>query len=253
MSDRNDSLDAARLAVAAEDEGHVDRIDACDLVAHDGAWRYAETHAREIEANWQAARALNPGYFNGRIFVLERGGLTGPRFSGTVLGIDFASFLYWRDRGFPPAGVRDVFGSALIRSSEGHVLLGRQRAGHVNGGRIYPPGGFIDTRDVRADGTIDIPASTARELAEETGLDPADFAVRPGLWLTQRGHQVSLAVEFRSRLTSAALHAEAVSRMGTVEDELTEFVVIRSPADLTSDVLPVARALLRAVFAANAG
>ena len=97
-------------------------------------------------------------------------------------------------------------GQTEIRSAEGHVLLGCQTAGNINQGLAYPPGGFIDQRDVRA-GVVDIDAGTARELREETGMKPDEFARAPGYLVTTSGPHVSIAVEWRSVLPSDALKA----------------------------------------------
>lgn len=241
---------SSRPATELADGASVQRIDECELAVGCGSWGFMTSQAGAIEAHWQAEQARNPNYFNGRIYVLEHGEVAGRRFSGRAVPADFKTYLYWRHLGYPESGVRDVFGSALIRSREGHVLLGRQQAGHINAGRIYPPGGFIDARDVGRDGRIDIAASTARELAEETGLDPLLARLAPGTWVTRLGPHVSLAHEFAFDLGSAALREEILLRMRESDDELSDIVVVRTVADLTEDVLPFAQALVRAVFAA---
>lgn len=234
-------------------EASVERVASCELRVGVGAWPYMRDNAAAIDAHWQKRRAASPRMFNGRIYVLGSSHEGPGRFSGELIRVDFKSFLHWKDSGYPDAGVRDVFGSALIRSAEGHVLLGRQRAGNINAGLAYPPGGFIDDSDVGGHGAIDIRASTARELAEETGLDPGGFAVVPGYWLTRIGPMVSFACEFRSVLPSRELRAAALHAMGSApEDELTDIVVVREVADLDDTVAPFARALVAAVFAADA-
>lgn len=234
-------------------EGNVERVSVCDLRVVGRAWPYMREHAAAIDAHWQVRKAASPRMFNGRIYVLGGCEARPGGFSGELIAVDFKSFLHWKDSGYPDAGVRDVFGSALIRSAEGHVLLGRQRAGNINAGLAYPPGGFIDERDVGDDGAIDIRASTARELAEETGLDPGGFTTAPGYWLTRIGPMVSFACEFRSTLSSRQLRAAALHAMASApEDELTDIVVVRQEADLDDTVAPFARALVAAVFAADA-
>ncbi len=234
-------------------EGNVERVSVCDLRVVGRAWPYMHENAAAIDAHWQARTAANPRMFNGRIYVLASSDACPGRFSGELIKVDFKSFLHWKDSGYPDAGVHDVFGSALIRSAEGHVLLGRQRAGNLNAGLAYPPGGFIDERDVGDGLSIDIRSSTARELAEETGLDPRDFAIAPGYWLTRIGPMVSFACEFRSPLGSRELRAAALHAMGSApDDELADLVVVRGVADLDGTVAPFARALVAAVFAADA-
>lgn len=247
-----DATVRAKQGPMREDGARVLRLAHCDLVVGDDRWPYMAEYAAAIDRHWAARSAANPHFFNGRIFALAKGEVAGDRFTGRLAAIDFKSFLHWRESGYPETGFRDAFGSALIRSSQGHVLLGRQKPGHVNNGLAYPPGGFIDARDVAADGRVDIGANAGRELAEETGLDPAAFTRVPGIWLTQLGPQVSFASEFRSSLSTDALEAEWQRAMRHAADpELDGVVVIRSVADLDETIAAFARALVRAVFAAE--
>lgn len=242
----------ARLGPTREDGALVSRLAGCDLTVGDDRWPYMIDNAAAIERHWAARLAESPHFFNGRIFALASGAVAGEHFTGRLAAIDFKSFLHWRESGYPETGLRDAFGSALVRSAEGHVLLGRQKPGHVNSGLAYPPGGFIDVQDVAADGRVDVAASAARELAEETGLAAADFTRMPGFWLTRLGALVSFGAEFRSPLPTDALAAEWVRAMRTAADpELDGVVVIRSVADLDDSVSAFARALVRAVFAAD--
>ncbi|MEQ1672861.1 MAG: NUDIX hydrolase, partial [Hyphomicrobium sp.] len=162
----------------------VRKIATCALRVGDGVWTYAEEHAGVIERDWQLAARVRPSYFNGVIHLLDQLSDVDGVLCGRLLRTDFKSYLYWRTAGFPDTGVRDGFGSALIRSADGAILLGRQRAGNVNGGLAYLPGGFIDARDVDAGGGIDIAASIIRELAEETGLRREDVTIEPGFLVT---------------------------------------------------------------------
>ena len=149
----------------------VSRMHSLDLAVDDARWPYANNHREAIDAHWKIATASNPNFFNGTIHVVTRLATEGGDVKARFMATEFKNFLYWRDEGFPAeANVRDGFGSALIRSKEGHVILGRQHPGNINEGLAYLPGGFIDARDVDANGRIDIFASVARELREETGL-----------------------------------------------------------------------------------
>jgi len=238
--------------VSPPDDDRCDKIAQCALRVSDGvAWGYAERNRAEIAAYWAEARATRPKLFNGSIFVLGEGRLHGAAFEGTFVPTDFASFLYWREHGYPEAGVRDGFGSAVIRSAEGHVLYGRQTGGNVNAGLVYPPGGFIDPRDVR-DGAIDIDASIARELAEETGLAAGDLDRTPGYLLTRAGPLVSIGIEWRSALAAEELRKRILAHVGRQADpELDDVVIIRSRRDVAETDMPRhARAIVRRLLAA---
>lgn len=224
---------------ASRASGEVVRITRCDLRVSDEIWQRPLTHRAEIDRHWAEQTADNPKIFNGPIFLMRSHTLAGGTLAGRFVRTDFKTYLYWRDLGMPDWGVTDAFGSALIRSAEGHVLLGRQSEGHVNAGLAYPPGGFIDARDVAADGSIDLVAAIGRELAEETGLDPAALARAPGFIATFSGPQISIAAEFRSPLGAAALEVEILAHIAAETDpELAGVVVVRSASDLGAIATP---------------
>ncbi len=221
-------------------------VDDCRLQVVAGHWPYAVSNAVAIDHYWARRREENPAMFNGQIFVMAEYALHDRVFDGRLLRTDFKSYLHWREHGFSGSDVRDAFGSALLRSAEGHVVLGRQRPGYVNGGRAYLPGGFIDHRDVTPSGTIDIAASIARELAEETGLKADDLAVGHGFRMTFAGPLVSVAREYRSSLPAADLVELIRSHIAADEDpELDDVVVVECRDDLERhDISPYARTLL---------
>ena len=203
-------------------------------VEQDAVWTYAANHRDVIDVHWKMAVSAIPGFFNGIVHVLRSLAFDGGDVQGTVIPTEFKNFLYWRDEGFPEeARVLDVFGSALIRSREGHVILGRQTPGNINEGLAYLPGGFIDPRDVTPQNTIDVQASVAREVAEETGLDASVLQPAPGFIVTHAPPHVSFAVPYTSKLSSAELVGRIRAHIGAQsEPELAEPVVLTSPADM---------------------
>lgn len=237
MSGNVEQIDQSARKSAAG--GSVVRIDRCDLRVSDGRWAFADTHHAEIDAHWARRKSDNPAFFNGALYVMTRHVLTDGGLSAELARADFKSVLYWRETGFRDASVADAFGSALIRSGEGHVLLGRQRPGNVNGGLAYLPGGFIDARDERAEGLIDIEASIARELAEETGLTPSMLHRVPGFILTFAGPMLSIAIEYRSAEPAEALRAKIHDHIAAeTEPELSDVVVVSSARDLAGLAVP---------------
>ena len=214
---------------------HVMRTASLTLkVDRDAVWTYAANHSEVIDAHWKMALAANPRFFNGIVHVLKALTFEGDHIAGTVLPTGFKNFLYWRDEGFPAeARVQDVFGSALIRSREGHVILGRQRPGNINEGQAYLPGGFIDPRDVTPQNTIDVRASVAREVAEETGLDDSVLTASTGFVVTHAPPHVSFAVPYTSSMSAAELCERIKAHIAAEADpELAEPVVLTSPADM---------------------
>lgn len=233
---------------------HVSFVEDCCLTVSDGAWVFALQNAQAIDAHWQHRTAKNPSYFNGTIYMLAEHTIAGGVFSGTLLPVEFKAFLYWKENGQADTTVCDVFGSALIRSGDGAILLGRQRAGNLNAGLVYLPGGFIDPRDADAEGRVDIRASVLREVEEETGLLARTLAVSDGYLITTVGRQVSIAVELIGDGDAARMMAfmrDAVAHEAA--PELEEIVAVRTLADL--DPLPMpnyAQVLLGHVLAGKA-
>jgi 8-oxo-dGTP pyrophosphatase MutT (NUDIX family) len=215
-------------------------VGACRLSVGESRWGFEDEHARQIDDHWARRSAESSRFFNGIIHLLEDGEIGPGGYEGRLLRTDFKSYLYWRDTEFPEAGVRDAFGSALIRSAEGHVVLGRQREGNINAGLTYLPGGFIDPRDIGGDGVVDIDGSVARELAEETGLVIGTHLVaEAGYLLTFSGPLVSVACRFRSPLGSAVLGRLISDHIAADRDaELAAPVIVSCREDLAGLSMP---------------
>jgi hypothetical protein len=216
----------------------VTRVRDCRLVLTDAPWTYAERHAAAIAAHWQRRSAESAAFFNGRILLTVAAALVEERFEARATVIDFAAFLHWRETGYADTGVCDAFGSALILSADGALMLGRQRGGNLNAGLLYPPGGFIDPRDLGPDGTIDVAASIAREIAEEAGLDTATVPREPGFILSRLGQQLAIGAVHRSHLPTRDLRDAMIAGLAhDPERELAEIVPVASRAEAAG--LPV--------------
>ncbi len=221
-------------------------------------WPFAIAHAVEIDAHWHAALRTNPDYFNGVVHLVASNccdGASDGRDDGLDAGqvlrlrlvaTEFKAYLYWRDRGYPPAGVVDGFGSGLILSRDGAALVVRQRPGQINSGLFYLPGGFIDHRDVAADGDVDIAASVEREVAEETGLQFPRASAASKCLVARCGPHLSIAMSYQSGLTSNALLARVQAFIDADPGgELETAMTVRTLADLAGvAVAPYARMVL---------
>lgn len=217
----------------------VERIASCNFSATPQTWHFAAQHAASIDAHWAERTRANPSLFNGVVYILSSVGISKGRCTGSFLRSDFKSYVYWHDHGYPEAGVRHGFGSGLLRSAEGHVILGRQRAGNLNSGQAYMPGGFIDQHDVSADGTIDIEASITREVAEETGLGPDVLTREAGFLVTFTGALVSLAVGYRSHLSSQDMRTRIRDHIAAQDmPELADAVIVRDVDELEGIAMP---------------
>jgi 8-oxo-dGTP pyrophosphatase MutT (NUDIX family) len=151
----------------------IHRVSEFDLRFRAEPWPFAAERRAEIDAHFAAKQREKP-IWNGRVLLARDPVFTGERFSASYFEADFASFLAWRDWGFPDKQVFNGSGMGALRCSDGAFVLGEMGQHTANTGRIYFPAGTPDLDDLR-DGVIDIAGSVAREVEEETGLTPADY------------------------------------------------------------------------------
>ncbi|MFK8250745.1 NUDIX hydrolase [Ancylobacter terrae] len=220
-----------------------------DLVRDPAPWAFAEARRPAIDAHFDGMRAANPALWNGRVLLLARHAVSDGALSGAYCETDFASFMWWRDTGFPDPAIRNAFAMGALSGSDGGFVLGRMAAWTANPGRIYFAAGTPEPGDVLPDGTVDLGGSVMRELAEETGLGPDDVEAADAWHGVFDGPRIALmrrlvAPEPAERV--AARIREHIAR----EDrpELADVVIARGPADI-SDAMPrFIRAYLASVW-----
>lgn len=209
-------------------------ITSLDLHLHSGSWAFAEAERPRIVEHWRKLADVNPRIWNGDVLICARAEIVGTQLSGRFLKTDYASFVAWRDWGWPDKNVSNLFGSAIVLSSDGALLYGRMAGHTLNPGKIYPPGGSLEMKDVATDGRVDVMGSLMRELEEETGLK-ADDAERGELLAVFDGPRLSVAQVFRFRRTAQTLAEEVrhYLREGH-EDELSDVEIVRSTSQFDS-------------------
>ncbi len=228
-----------------EKGGRVERVERCILTVCDRPWSFAAANRAAIDAHWAKRSAETPGFFNGVVYMMVSGEFRNKEFLAQFRPVEFKSFLYWRETGYQDPSVWDAFGSALIRSVEGHVLLGVQSTGNLNTGLAYLPGGFIDPRDVDEPGRIDIAANVRREVREETGLGDGDLDPRPGFIVTHMGAHVSIAMELASTLRAHDLREKILEHIAADQQpELSDIVIIGGGEDVAPETMPEFTAVL---------
>lgn len=160
-------------------------VGACSCRVADYEWRYVEAHREAINRHWTEAVAANPAFFDGVVLLTAAcrflpSSAQPSSLELTLFKTRFRNFLYWRHHGFGGQGVIDAFGAAIVRASDGAILLVRQRPGNVNEGPYNFPCGFIDPSDIDASRCVDLAGNISREVAEEVGLGEADLMRCPG-------------------------------------------------------------------------
>ena len=223
-----------------DDDQQVFDVASARLTTCGEPWAFAAENAAAIDAHWSLRREQQPRFFNGAVLLLARYEVTADGcLDARFLRSDFKSFLFWRETGWRDRTVMDAFGSALIFSQQGRVLLGRQRDGHLNGGLCYPPSGFIDAADVGADGAIDIDHSVRREIGEELGLGEDQLQRRPGYIVTRAGPVLSIGVPFEARAAEADLTGAIARHIAADPDaELASAELLAPGADTARLAMP---------------
>ena len=220
----------------------------CEVVDTD--WPFARDALAAIEENWLNRRARTPDIWNGRVMLLKDGAVeteqAGPTFRGRCFETDFKTFLAWRDAGFPPTGVRNVFSMAALESADGAFILGEMAPHTAPAGQVYFPSGTPDPKDVFA-GHVDLEASARRELQEETGLDPAQVAWTPGMTLVMSPIRLCCMKRVTSPEPADALVARIQAWLSQdPKAELAQMHVVRDLADITPAMPDFVVAYLRA-------
>ena len=98
----------------------IHRVSVLDLVVEAWTWPFAETRRAEIAAHFADKQREKPAMWNGRVLLGRNPVFSGDRFSASYFETDFASFLAWRDWGFP-----DRF--RVQRFRHGRAALRRRR------------------------------------------------------------------------------------------------------------------------------
>src|SRR5260370_39658014 len=117
------------------------RVTTLDLSFQPRPWPFADARRADIDAHFAIRQREKPELWNGRILLARHPAITGDRFSAEYFESDFASFLAWRDWGFPDRDVFNGFGMGALRGSDGAFVLGEMGRHTANAGRIYFPAG----------------------------------------------------------------------------------------------------------------
>jgi 8-oxo-dGTP pyrophosphatase MutT (NUDIX family) len=227
----------------------IHRVTALDLVVEPWSWPFAAERRADIDAHFAARQREKPQLWNGRVLLARHPVFADGRLSARYFETDFASFLAWRDWGFPDAGVFNGFGMGALRSSDGAFVLGEMGPHTANAGRIYFPAGTPDLDDVKQ-GAVDIPGSVAREMEEETGLTPADYRAAADWDCIVSKVSIAMIRILDVDMPGEALRARIEANLARQrEPELTAIHLVRSPADLTAAMPIFVTAFIEEQFA----
>jgi 8-oxo-dGTP pyrophosphatase MutT (NUDIX family) len=234
------------------DEGAADwpvvSIRHLDLKFVPRAWPFAEKRRPEIDAYFAARQRANPALWNGRVLAMHTVDIQDDALRGAYLETDFASFLAWRDWGFPDPHMRNCFGMAALRSRDGAFLLGVMGPHTANPGRAYFPAGTPDPSDIVGD-RVDIEGNIRRELMEETGLELDTLQAEPEWHAVLAGPRIALMKVLWAPDDAATLRARMLAHIAAErEPELSDIRIVREPRDLDAAVPTHMTAFLRSAW-----
>jgi hypothetical protein len=222
------------------------RVTTLDLRVTPHPWPFAAARAAEIAAHFADAQRKKPKLWNGKVLLARNPRFAGDRFSADYFETDFASFLAWRDWGFPDRDVFNGFGMGALRCSDGAFVLGEMGADTANAGRIYFASGTPDLDDIR-DGAMDIAGSVAREVEEETGIAPQDYRAGSDWTCIDTGVSVAMIRMLDIDMPGEALRARIEANLARQSaPELSAIHLVRMRADLSSAMPRFVTAFLEA-------
>jgi hypothetical protein len=212
----------------------IHRVTSLDLRIESWSWPFAAARCAEISAHFAEKQREKPKMWNGRVLLGRNPVFAGNRFTACYFETDFASFLAWRDWGFPDKDVFNGFGMGALRCADGAFVLGEMGQHTSNAGRIYFPSGTPDLDDV-IDGMVDISGSVARELEEETGLMPGDYRSETDWHCIYTGRAVAMMRLLHVDMPGEALRAKIMGNLALQQSpELSAIHLVRGTRDLTA-------------------
>ena len=227
----------------------IHRATTLDLPVENWSWPFAETRRAEISAHFAEKRRDKPKMWNGRVLMGRNPVFAGERLSASYFETDFASFLAWRDWGFPDHGVFNGFGMGALRCADGAFVLGEMGPHTSTAGRIYFPSGTPDLDDI-SHGAVDISGSVARELGEETGLAPDQYRSEPDWHCVFTGPAMAMIRILHVDMTGDALRARIEANLALQQlPELAAIHLVRGTRDLTAAMPGFVTAFIEAQLA----
>jgi hypothetical protein len=212
----------------------IHRVTQLDLRYRAWTWPFAVERRMAIDAHFAAKQARKPKLWNGQVLLGRNPVFTEGRFSAEYFQTDFASFLTWRDLGFPDDTVFNGFGMGALRGNDGAFVLGEMAAHTANGGRVYFPSGTPDLDDLR-NGMVDISGSVAREVEEEAGLMPPEYCADQHWHCVVSAPLIAMIRILNVPMSGEALRARIESNLAIQPSpELAAVHVVRGPADFSA-------------------
>jgi hypothetical protein len=229
----------------------IHRVTTLDLSFRPGPWQFADQRRADIGAHFAIKQAEKPKIWNGRVLLARNPVFGAERFSADYVETDFASFLAWRDWGFPDETVFNGFGMGALRGADGAFVLGEMGQHTSNAGRIYFASGTPDLDDISGD-AVDIAGSVAREVEEETGLTSADYQAAAYWDCVVSGRAIAMIRILDVDSSGEELRDRIQANLARqTQPELVAIHLVRKASDLTAAMPRFVTAFIEQQFAAS--
>ena len=226
----------------------IHRIATLDLKVRPYAWPFAIERRAGIDAHFAEKRREMPEIWNGSVLLGRNSLRSDDHLAADYFETDFASFLAWRDWGFPDSDIFNGFGMGALQSSDGAFLLGEMGGHTANAGKIYFPAGTPDPDDIR-DGAVDVAGSIVRELAEETGLGESDYTMSPHWTCVFTPASIAMIRILRVAMSGEALQKTVEAHLAReTKPELRAVHLVRTTSELVPAMPRFVSAFLEAQF-----
>ncbi len=222
------------MSLAASDICKVRRV---EIAVEPWQWDFANSRRADIDRHFSARRSRQPALWNGSVLLLNRYAVADGVLRGGCFETDYASFLAWRDWGFPGAPVFNIFAAAALRAADGTYLAGEMAQTTAAAGQIYFPCGTPDPEDLTADGALDLDGSLGRELREETGLDIAALDAEPDWLMVRDGSFLAIIKRLTAGEDARQLRERILRHLGSqTQPEFSGIRILRGRADFNSQM-----------------
>jgi 8-oxo-dGTP pyrophosphatase MutT (NUDIX family) len=221
----------ARFATTAAMTLSVVAVDRLEFAVETRSWPFASERRAEIDAHFAGRNSGKAQLWNGRVLLARDCRFADNALTGICFETDYASFLAWRDWGFPDPEIVNCFAMGALKSCDGAFLLGVMAPHTANAGAVYFAAGTPDPNDI-VDGRVDLAGSVTREVAEETGLTGADYAVAAGWHAVPAGPRLALMKTLTAPMPADMLQRKMRDHLAReTKPELSDIRIVRGPGD----------------------
>ena len=219
-------------------------VDRIEFKVEPWSWEFSRERRPEIDRFFADLQRQRSHLWNGRVMMLRRYDVRNRVLHGSCFETDYASFMAWRDWGFPGPSVFNIFPASALRGADGGFVVGEMAPSTAGAGQVCFPGGTPDLDDILEGGVLDVARNQRRELMEETGLDLDEFTDSGWTIVHDRGF-FALMKRIRPQWGAEELRSRILRHLAQdPHPEFVEIKILRGPADLDNRMRDYLRAYI---------